>query len=169
MKKKVIVSSAFIILILCLLFTGNIVQFIINIEWFDQVGYLSVYLTKILTVFKLMIPVFIISSIGIWLYYKSIRKSIVHFKRVVEVNTKKNALENKIFIACNLIGSLVFSFTFASTYWYMFLQFINAVSFNVKDPIFNMDVSFYIFRLPFIKSLYGAIMTLLVFLVLIKV
>ena len=169
MKKKVIISSVFIILIVCLLFMGNIVQFVINIEWFNQVGYLSVYFTKILTVFKLMIPVFIISNLGIWLYYKSIRKSIVHLKKVVEVNAKKRAIENKIFIACNLIVSFVFSFTFASTYWYMLLQFINAVSFNVKDPIFNMDVSFYIFKLPLIESLYRVIMTLLVFLVIIKV
>ena len=169
MKKKFIISTAFIILIMCLLFMGNIVQFVINIEWFNQVGYLSVYLTRILTVSKLMIPVFIICNLGIWLYYRSIRKSILHLKKVVEVNAKKSAIENKIFIACNLIGSLIFSFSFASAYWYMFLQFINAVSFNVKDPIFNMDVSFYVFKLPLIESLYGVIMTLLVFLVFIKI
>ncbi|MCB2294542.1 UPF0182 family protein [Clostridium algoriphilum] len=169
MKKKFVISSVIIILFVCLLFLSNIVQFIINIEWFNQVGYLSVYKTKILTVFKLMIPVFIISYISIWLYYKSIKRSIIHLQKVVEVNPKKMAIENKIFIACNLIGSFVFSFTFASTYWNMLLQFINAVSFNVKDPIFNIDVSFYVFKLPLIESLYGAIMTLLVFLVIINV
>ena len=51
----------------------------------------------------------------------------------------------------------------------MLLQFINAVSFNVKDPIFNMDVSFYIFKLPLIVSLYRFIMSLLVFMIIIKV
>ncbi|MBZ9686944.1 UPF0182 family protein [Clostridium estertheticum] len=169
MKKKFVISSVFIILILCLLFTGNIVQFVINIEWFNQVGYLSIYLTKILTVSKFMIPVFIISYLGIWLYYRSLRKSIMHLKIVVEVNVKKRAIENKIFIACNLIISFVFSFTFASAYWFKLLQFLNAVSFNVKDPIFNKDVSFYTFKLPLIKSLYTVIMTLLVLLVIIKV
>jgi len=169
MKKKVIISSIFIIIIVLLLFMGNIVQFIINIEWFNQGGYLSVYFTKILTVSKLMIPVFIISNLGIWLYYKGIRKSIAHLEKVVEVNTKKTAIENKIFIAFDLIVSFLFSFTFASKYWFMFLQYINAVSFNVKDPIFSKDVSFYIFKLPLIESLYTVIMTLLIFLVIIKV
>ena len=131
-------------------------------------GYLSVYFTKILTVLKLMIPVFILCYIGILFYYKGIKKSIAHMKKVVEVNTKRDVIENKIFIGCNLVVSLIFSFVFASTYWYMLLQFINAVSFNVKDPIFNLDVSFYIFRLPLIQSLYSFIMTLLVFLILIK-
>ena len=168
-KKKLVISSVIILLIVCLFSLGNIVQFIINIEWFDKVDYLSVYLTKIFTVLKLMIPVFILSYLSIWLYYKGIKKSIVHLKKVVEVNPKKRAIENKIFVACNLIVSFVFSYTFASYYWYMLLQFINAVGFNVKDPIFNLDVSFYIFKLPLIESLYGLIMTLLIFLVIIKV
>ncbi|MGH4138673.1 UPF0182 family protein [Clostridium sp.] len=169
MKKKLVISIVFIIIIVLLLFTGNIVQFIINIEWFNQMGYLSVYFTKIITVSKFMIPVFIISYLGIWVYYKSIRKSIMHLKIVVEVNAKRRAIENKIFIACNLIFSFLFSFSFASAYWSRLLQFINAVSFNEKDPIFNIDVSFYIFKLPLIESLYTVIMTLLVLLVIVKI
>jgi len=168
MKKKFGIYSLIIILFLCILFLRNIVEFVINIEWFNQVGYLSVYYTKIFTVFKLMIPVFIISYLSIWIYYRGIRKSILHFQKVVEVNTKKSAFENKIFIVGNLIISFVISFTFAAAYWDLFLKFINAVSFNTKDPIFNIDVSFYIFKLPLIQSLYGVIMTLLVILVIIK-
>lgn len=168
-KKKFVISSVITILIVCLFSLGNIAQFVINIEWFSKVGYLSVYFTRILTVLKLMVPVFILSYIGIWLYYKSIKKSIVYLKKVVEVNAKKEAIENKIFLACDLVVSFVFSFAFASKYWYMLLQFINAVSFNVKDPIFNIDVSFYVFKLPLIESLYSFIMTLLVFLIIIKV
>ncbi|HEY8890684.1 MAG TPA: UPF0182 family protein [Clostridium sp.] len=167
-KKEVIIVSIFTVLIVCLFSLGSIVQFIINIEWFNEMGYLSVYFTKILTVSKLMIPIFILSYLGIWLYYKNIKKSIVHLKKVVEVNPKKEAIERKIFIASNIIVSFIFSFTFASTYWDMFLKFINAVSFNVKDPIFNIDVSFYIFKLPLIESLYSFIMTLLVLLIVIK-
>ena len=168
MKKKFIISSIFVILVVCLLFTGNIVQFVINIEWFKQVGYLSVFTTKIFTMAKLMIPVFIITSLGIWIYYRGLRKSIMHLKIVVEVNAKKRAMENKIFIACNLIISFLFSFSFSSAYWFKLLQFINSVSFNVKDPIFNLDVSFYIFKLPLIQSLYTLIMTILVLLIIIK-
>jgi uncharacterized membrane protein (UPF0182 family) len=169
MKKKLVIYSVITILMLCLFSLGSIVQFVINIQWFKEVGYLSVYFTKIISVSKLMIPIFIISYIGIWLYYKGVRKSIIHLKKVVEVNVKKDATEKKIFIACNLIFSLIFSFALASVYWDMVLQFLNAVSFNVKDPIFNMDVSFYIFKLPLIESLYSLVMTLLIFLVIIKI
>ncbi|MEK6266520.1 MAG: UPF0182 family protein [Clostridium sp.] len=168
MKKKVLLYSAIIVLILCLVFLGSIVQFVINIQWFKEVGYLSVYFTKIITMLKLLVPVFILSYIGIWLYYRSIKKSILHMKKVVEVNSMKESTQNKIFIACNLFVSFVFSFAFASAYWDKVLKFMNAVSFNVKDPIYNMDVSFYIFKLPLIESLYSFILTLLVLLVIIK-
>ncbi|MGH4117761.1 UPF0182 family protein [Clostridium sp.] len=167
-KKKSVLYSVIIILIVCLFSLGSIVQFVINIEWFKEVGYLSVYFKKIVTMLKMMIPVFILTYLGIWLYYRSIRKSILHLKKVVEVNSMKESTQNKIFIACNLFVSFVFSFAFASAYWDMFLKFVNAVSFNVKDPIYNMDVSFYIFKLPLIESLYSFIITLLVFLVIIK-
>ncbi|MBK5240361.1 UPF0182 family protein [Clostridium sp.] len=168
MKKKFVLYSVIIILIICLFSLGSIVQFVISIEWFKEVGYLSVYFTKILTMLKMMVPVFILTYIGIWLYYRSIKKSILHLQKVVEVNSMKESTQNKIFIACNLLVSFVFSFAFASAYWDMFLKFINAVSFNIKDPIYNMDVSFYIFKLPLIESIYSFIITLLVFLVIIK-
>ncbi len=167
-KKKFILYSAIIVIIVCLFSLSSIVQFVINIEWFKEVGYLPVYLTKIFTVSKLMIPVFLLSYIGIWLYYRSLKKSILHLKKVVEVNPKHDATQNKIFVTCNIIVSFVFSLVFASKYWDMILKFINAVSFNVKDPIFNMDVSFFIFKLPLIQSLYSFIITLLVLLVIIK-
>ncbi|MGH4124704.1 MAG: UPF0182 family protein [Clostridium sp.] len=168
-KKKVVKYSVIIILILCLFSLGSIVQFVINIKWFKEVGYLSVYFTKILTMSKLIIPIFILSYIGIWVYYKGVRKSIIQLKKVVEVNPQKDATQKKIFIACNLVVSFVFSFAIASKYSNRVLQFINAVSFNVKDPIFNMDVSFYVFKFPLIESLYSLVMTLLVCLVIIKI
>ena len=94
-KTKFVISTVIIILIVCLFSLGSIAQFVINIEWFKKVGYLSVYFTKILTSIKLMIPVFVLSYLGIWLYYKSIKKSIIHLKKVVEVNPKKQLLKIK--------------------------------------------------------------------------
>ncbi|MGK0469082.1 MAG: uncharacterized membrane protein (UPF0182 family), partial [Clostridium sp.] len=45
-KKKFVLYSVLIILFICLFSLGSIVQFVINIEWFKEVGYLSVYFTK---------------------------------------------------------------------------------------------------------------------------
>ncbi|MDP4147301.1 MAG: UPF0182 family protein [Bacillota bacterium] len=165
MKKKG-VAFGFIFVILCLLvFLDRIVNFIVNVEWYKEVGYLSVYFTKLTATIKLFVPIFLVVYIAIWLYYKSVRKSIVKWRKVIEVNGRRDKLERKIFIIANLCISFLISYGIASSYWYMILQFANSTSFNLKDPIFNMDVSFYVFKLPLMESIYGLVLSLLVFLI----
>lgn len=165
MKKKLFLSTTIFIILMCISFFARIVDLIVNIEWYKEVGYISVYFTKLVAIIKLMIPIFLISFIGIWLYYKSLRLSIIKYKKVVEVNSEKNKIEKRIFFTSNLIISLIISYAFSAAYWYRILQFTNSVKFNIKDPIFNIDISFYVFKLPLIQSIYGAMVSLLGFLV----
>ena len=46
-----------------------------------------------------------------------------------------------------------------------FYSSVIQLAFNIKDPIFNIDVSFYVFKLPLIQSIYGVLVSLLAFLV----
>ncbi|MGH7411363.1 MAG: UPF0182 family protein [Candidatus Methylomirabilis sp.] len=39
--------------------------------------------------------------------------------------------------------------------WKTYLRFTNALPFGVQDPIFQRDIGFYLFRLPFLSSLYN--------------
>ncbi len=39
--------------------------------------------------------------------------------------------------------------------WESFLLFLNAVPFGLKDPLFDRDIGFYVFRLPALTSLYN--------------
>ncbi|MCX6704605.1 MAG: UPF0182 family protein, partial [Candidatus Woesebacteria bacterium] len=43
----------------------------------------------------------------------------------------------------------------ASSQWMKLLAFLNPTSFNLKDPIFGQDISFYFFSLPFFNALYA--------------
>ncbi|WP_411678715.1 UPF0182 family protein [Clostridium thailandense] len=169
MKKRMAISTSVLIAILCLVFLDRIVDLVINLEWYKEVGYISVYFTKLVAVAKLMIPIFIISFIGIWLYYKGLRLNIIKYKKVVEVNSNRSRIEKKLFTIFNFIISFFIAYTFSMSYWYRILQFTNSVSFNSRDPIFNLDISFYIFKLPLIQSLYNAIVSLLIFLILITI
>lgn len=165
MKKKSKIGIFIFIIAFLIVFLDKIVTFIVNIKWFSEVGYLSVYFTKMIAVLKLMLPIFIISYIGIYFYYKSIRSSVIKMTNTGEVDNIKKKRNKKIFIICDAVLSLLFAISVASNYWYSILQFENATKFNTKDPIFNMDISFFVFKLPLIESLYHTIMTLLVFLV----
>lgn len=110
-----------------------------------------------------------VSYIAIWMYYKTFKSSILRWKKVVEVNKNKERLKRKIIIFINIIISFIVSITFASNYWYTILQFANATSFNTVDPLFKKDISFFIFKLPLIESLYRMFITLLVVLVIITI
>lgn len=165
MKKQAGIIFAVFILILLMIFSNSIISFVINIEWYKEIGYLSVYFTQLIATIKLMIPLFFICFISIWAYYRSIRKSISSWGNTISIN--RNKAEKIIFIIADLAISFFISFLVSSTYWYRILQFENASNFNVKDPIFNLDVSFYVFRLPLIEELYGVIISLLVVLVVI--
>jgi len=167
MKKKFFgILTILIAVIIVIVFFDSIVNFIINVKWFKEVGYISVYFTKLLAVIRLMVPIFISVYLGIWLYYRSLRGNIFKIINSNEITKTKKSLERKIFIIINGVISFLISFSIASNYWYRILQFENSTSFNLKDPIFNIDVSFYIFKLPIIESFYSSIMVLLIFLVL---
>ena len=56
----------------------------------------------------------------------------------------------------DLFISLIFAIV-ASRNWLNLVYFINSVDFNIKDPIFNLDASFYVFKLPFIQTIFAVI------------
>ncbi|WP_147566475.1 UPF0182 family protein [Clostridium tyrobutyricum] len=166
MKKKGVLGLSVIIIILAIifLFLNRIVNFAVNVEWFKEIGYSSVYFTKIIAVIKLMVPTFIICFLCIWVYYKSIRLSVMKYRKVIEVDSKKESFYKKIAIFLAIIVSFLISYGFSTTYWYRILQFNNSVPFNTKDPILHLDISFYVFKLPLIQSIYNVILSLIVFL-----
>lgn len=49
----------------------------------------------------------------------------------------------------------------ATGHWQEWMLFRNAVPFGVKDPQFGLDVSFYVFRLPFLRFLISRVMTVM--------
>lgn len=169
MRKRKLLITSVVVLVVLFAFFSQIVNVIINIKWFSEVGYLSVYLTKLTATLKLMIPIFILCFVSIWFYIKSIKKNIIKWQNVIEINQINEKRQKKIVLSINIIASLLISFIFASTYWYKILQFTNSTNFNTEDPIFNMDISFFIFKLPLIESLYSIIMSLLVLFVFITV
>lgn len=163
MKKKNYFIYIALILIVVVSLLASLTGFLINLQWFKEVGYLQMYFIKISAVLKFMLPIFLVSFIAIWLYYRSLKKNFPNINAVNDVTYKKKKRENLFLTLGNIAVSLMFSYNIASTYWYRILQFSNSVDFNSADPIFNKDVSFYVFKLPLIQSIYSAMMMLLVF------
>ncbi|MCG6535632.1 MAG: UPF0182 family protein, partial [Syntrophales bacterium LBB04] len=53
------------------------------------------------------------------------------------------------------VGAFIVFGLGASVYWNELLLYANAVPFGKAEPVFNRDIGFYIFTLPFIKTLVG--------------
>ncbi|MGI0481786.1 UPF0182 family protein [Geminocystis sp. CENA526] len=58
--------------------------------------------------------------------------------------------------------SILFAFILAG-YWGQFLQYLNSIAFNIKDPIFKQDLSFYIFKIPFLQIIASLLQGLLIY------
>lgn len=159
MKSKSLQVTIFVIIAIVailLMSTGLIV----NVQWFQEVGYLQVFFTKVVAISQLLIPIFLIYFFVIWLYIKSLKKNILRLAG--QENEKKvNKYSALVSIGIALVGAV----STAVGNWYKILQFTNSVPFNEVDPIFNKDISFYVFKLPLIQSVYDAIFFLMIILV----
>lgn len=161
MKKKITYFILAIAILAAIVFMSS--NFIIDYLWFKELNYVSVYFTKILSILKLFIPIFAVILIIMYFYSRSLYKDI---QQIVGKQIEKTKTIYNIIVV--LISAIV-SFSIASDYWYTILQFTNSVSFNEKDPLFNKDISFYVFKLPFIQVVFNIILGLVVIVALITI
>lgn len=135
-----------IILILVLL-----VDFITDWMWFDEMNYVSVFFTKLFTQMKIGIPEFIILALLIDLYLSRIRKNyFTHIASHEATDMKKLGRYTKI---TAVVFSLIVTVITITKIWFLGLQFTHSTKFHIKDPIFHLDISFYIFKLDFLQQL----------------
>ena len=121
-----------------------------DLVWFGELSYSSVYMKILTTKIVLFIIGFSIFAVvcGASLYI-AFRWSTGEY--VVAVPLQIKNFLSKAFIIASLgviiLLGLLFGSSFASK-WELFLKAANSVSFQTSDPVFNKDISFYIYSLP---------------------
>ncbi len=155
---------ALALLILIVVFIG-LIGYITDFLWFKELGYLGVFFKKLFTQLKIGIPTFVIITLLAYLYFKFIKKG--YYKKVIANELDESKRINLIsWIMAAVFGGIVTFFT-VKNLWFNWLQFANSTEFGYDDPIFGLDVSFYVFKLDFLHQLNSLIITVLaVFLVL---
>ncbi len=144
---KVAIVAVVVLLALFFALSG----FITDLLWFKELGYLSVFLTKLFTQLKIGIPVFIVVSILAYIYLKFLKKG--YFKKIESTEITDTKRLNKITWALAVVFSVLVTVTCITNLWFEALKFANSTGFDITDPLFNLDVSFYLFKLPFIQEL----------------
>ena len=150
-KKRTAVKGIIIAIIVVIALFFALTGFITDLLWFKELGYISVFLTKLFTQLKIGIPVFIVVSILAYIYLKFLKKG--YFKKIESTEITDTKRLNKITWALALIFGLLVTVTSVMDLWFEALKFANSTGFDITDPLFKLDVSFYLFQLPFIQAL----------------
>ncbi|MDD4583462.1 MAG: UPF0182 family protein [Eubacteriales bacterium] len=147
-----LVTIIIIILVIAAGF-GALIGFLTDFLWFRELGYTSVFFKKIFTQLKLGIPTFVIISALSYIYLLSLKKGYYKRVEITENVTFSEKTINRIALAIGALFGLLITMTAVTGLWFEILKFVHSTDFNIKDPIFNMDVSFYIFKLEFISQI----------------
>ena len=129
----------------------SLVNFIANFLWFKEMGYLDVFFKQLVTQLTVGIPTFIVVAVLVYLYLNHLRKS--YFKQIVSGEETDIKKLKKTTLVLDLIFSLGATYFAVTSLWFEILKFANSTGFNIDDPLFHMDISFYIFKLEFLSKL----------------
>lgn len=144
-----------------------LINFIVDWLWFKEMGYVSVFLTQLRTSLIVGIPVFVVLTILINLYLRHLKKG--YFTKIASREETDMKKLNKKTNGISLLSGLLVAFYTVSNFWFQILKFANATDFDIDDPVFGIDISFYIFRLDFLKQLNEVFIGLVLLMVVITV
>ena len=148
-ERKISIILMTIILVLVLFLT--MIQFITDFMWFKEMGYTDVFFKQLVTQLTVGVPTFIVVTALVQVYLTHLKKT--YFAKIASSEeTNMKGLKKTTLILSIVFGAIA-TFMAVSQLWFEILKFANSTSFDLADPLFNLDISFYIFRLEFLKQL----------------
>lgn len=159
-KKRAIIFAGIAILAISLILLGSGLGFIVDYQWFGELGYTSIFLAKLIYKVKIAVPIFALTALFLYIYFVNIKRDFYKNSGLIETNQDKRKY-GKIILMVAFILAFFISSVVAGDLWLDILKYTKATDFNVLDPIFAKDVSFYVFKLPLINRL----LSILIFIV----
>ncbi|MGZ3332075.1 MAG: UPF0182 family membrane protein [Gemmatimonadaceae bacterium] len=155
--------------IIALVFVGLIVvpwlaSFFTDWLWFKEVGFQTVFATSLVW----RIGLFLIGgAFAFAFFYGNVRIArgagsgfpVLFVNRGDGVNIDVSRLFTKLFFPAAIVLSFVTAVSL-SAWWLTLLKGMNGVALGARDPLFDRDISFYLFRLPLISGVLNTLITL---------
>lgn len=154
--------GALIALVLLALFSiSTVVAFYVDLLWFEEVGFKSVFFEVLLTkigvsaAFGLLFFVFMLLNLYV------VRKVMPDGHFLMGDNDQLQRYREAVLPYMRWVaigGSALLALLFAAglaPLWERFVLFSNSVPVGRRDPIFARDIGFYLFKLPMYEVLYG--------------
>ncbi|MGL4484706.1 MAG: UPF0182 family protein [Anaerovoracaceae bacterium] len=158
-KKKFGLKWILVVALLIVLLLSALVGFITDFLWFKELGYVSVFFKQLFTQLKIGVPTLLIVTFLSYIYLKLLKRN---YENKTEIAGAYSSSINKITWGVSAAFGIFVTYFTVTRLWFDALKFFNATNFDIKDPLFNMDISFYVFKLDFIMKLNEMLITVLV-------
>ena len=161
----------FILIILLLIIGFIVANWLIDYIWMDTLGFNTVFLTIFTSKVSLGLAGFLLFFIFTYFTLYWIRRSYLsHFgKEQLPPFMLHRKRTNLIILGGSIFIGLIGSSIVQGIGWEPALKLLNYEQFNANDPYFNMDVSFYVFVLPFVQFIVNILLGLSIFFLLIEI
>lgn len=151
-KLKLIIGAAVVGLVVLISVS---VDLITDSWWFDAVGFKSVFYTAIEWEVSVGVVAFLFTGLMLYINFRLADHFTRNLAFQVEISAAGSATRKIVHLLAAGF-SLFVSYVVAQTVsenWQMAAEYLNAHEAGVTDPIFNHDISFYLFQYPFYRGL----------------
>ncbi|MEJ5945274.1 UPF0182 family protein [Pseudokineococcus basanitobsidens] len=134
-------------------------QVLTEVFWFDQLGFAEVYTTRLLTQAALFVGGGVLMALVVTASLRLAYRSRPVYAPVDAESANLDRYRESLEPLRRLLGVAVpvvlglFAGSAAAGRWEQVLLFLNAQPFGTDDPVFGMDVGFWVFTLPFLGFL----------------
>ncbi|MBR4410250.1 MAG: UPF0182 family protein, partial [Firmicutes bacterium] len=132
-QKRLSVVILVLVILVAIFFSA--ITFITDFMWFQEMGYVDVFLKELTTQLKVGIPTFLVVTGLMFVYMTHLKKS--YFKKIVSSEIPDPKKLNRIAWLLAAVFGLFVTVNTVSQLWFDILKFANATEFNLTDPLFN--------------------------------
>ena len=172
-----LLSTVIVAVALSIAVLGSIAGYLENWLWMRQLDYAGIFWTVLSVQCAMLCSAFVFAFLYLWINLRVAAKSSGAFRGEaqpwgpaflsrVDAGTQRNIeLSPRLLKAAVVLVSAGAALLFATGFyaeWDTYLRFRYGGSFGISDPLFGVDVGFYVFHLPFYQLLNSSLTLLTV-------
>jgi uncharacterized membrane protein (UPF0182 family) len=166
-RRRIITAVIVAVVVLVLAFGSRILGMYVDWLWFGEVGYRGVFWTRIWAQLLLGLAAFVAFFLIIWANVELARRLAPDFRADVDgtlLEPRSPAVRKWVGIGAAIVCAVVafIAAVGASGAWQRVLLYLNQVSWGENDPVFDRDISFYVFSVPFWQGILSFVLTALI-------
>jgi uncharacterized protein len=167
-RRAKIIIGVVVLLVLVLSVLGSLVRLYVDWLWFGEVGFRQVFSTglrtRLLLFFLFGVLMALVIAANLFLAYRfrpPFRPMSLEQQNLERYRSALEPRRRLIVIGVSAVLGIFTGIT-AQAQWQTWLQWRNGTPFDIKDPQFGIDISYYTFTYPFQRFVLGLLFTAVV-------